>query len=78
MVSIEFARLQFAECAEVGGLAPAMSNARPKWLSFALFNIGGLIISAGGKVILGIAADIERIVKPIEAKARFAASPIGT
>lgn len=59
-------------------LPAAMSNARPKRLRFSLFNIAGRIVSRGGKLILRIAADIERIVKLIEARARLAALPAVT
>lgn len=56
-------------------LPAAMSSARPKRMRFSLFNIAGRIVSRGGKVILRIAAEIERIVKLKEARARLAALP---
>jgi hypothetical protein len=56
-------------------LPAAMSNARPKRMRFSLFNIAGRIVSRGGRVILRIAAEIERIVKLKEARARLAALP---
>ena len=56
-------------------LPAAMSNARPKRMRFSLFNIAGRIVSRGGKVILRIAAEIERIVKLKEVRARLAALP---
>jgi hypothetical protein len=57
-------------------LPATMSNARPKRLRFSLFNIAGRIVSRGGKVILRIAAEIERIVNLKEARARLAALPV--
>jgi hypothetical protein len=57
-------------------LPSTMSNARPKRIRFSLFNIAGRIVSRGGKVILRIAAEIERIVKLQEARARLAALPV--
>lgn len=54
-------------------LPAAMSNARPKRLRFSLFNIAGRIVSRGGKVILRIAAEIERMVKLTEARTRLSA-----
>ena len=54
-------------------LPAAMSNARPKRLRFSLFNIAGRIVSRGGKVILRIAAQVERMVKLTEARARLSA-----
>jgi hypothetical protein len=59
-------------------LPSTMSTARPKRLRFSLFNIAGRIVSRSGKVILRIAADIERIVKLTEARARLAALPAVT
>lgn len=54
-------------------LPNALSNARPKRLRFSLFNIAGRIVSRGGKIILRIAVEIERIVKLSEARSRLAA-----
>ncbi len=54
-------------------LPATLSNARPKRLRFSLFNIAGRIVSRGGKVILRIAAEIERIVKLREVRARLMA-----
>lgn len=54
-------------------LPASMSTARPKRLRFSLFNIAGRIVSRGGKVILRIAADIEQIVKLVQARSRLAA-----
>jgi hypothetical protein len=54
-------------------LPAVMSNARPKRLRFSLFNIAGRIVSRGGKIILRIAVEIERIVKLSEARSRLAA-----
>ena len=56
-------------------LPAAMSSAGPKRMRFSLFNIAGRIVSRGGKVILRIAAEIERIVKLKEVRARLAALP---
>ncbi len=57
-------------------LPAIMSNARPKRMRFSLFNIAGRIVSRGGKVILRIAEEIERIVNLREARARLAALPV--
>jgi hypothetical protein len=57
-------------------LPAEMSNARPKRLRFSLFNIAGRIVSRGGKLILRIAAEIERIVKLKEARVRLATLPV--
>ena len=50
-----------------------LGNARPKRLRFSLFTIAGRIISSGGKLILRIAAEIERRVQLIAARARLSA-----
>jgi hypothetical protein len=57
-------------------LPSQLSKARPKRLRFSLFNIAGRIVSRGGKVILRIAAELERIVGLKEARARLAALPV--
>jgi hypothetical protein len=59
-------------------LPAALSNARPKRLRFCLFNIAGRIVSSGGKVIVRIAAEMERIVNLIDARSRLAALPLMT
>lgn len=54
-------------------LPTEMCDARPKRLRFSLFNVAGRIESRGGKVILRIAAEIERVIRLKEARARLAA-----
>jgi Transposase DDE domain group 1 len=54
-------------------LPSELSNARPKRLRFSLFTIAGRIISSGGKLILRIAAEIERRAELVASRTRLAA-----
>jgi hypothetical protein len=54
-------------------LPSELGNARPKRLRFSLFTIAGRIISSGGKLILRIAAEIERRVELVAARTRLSA-----
>ncbi|MGI0015299.1 MAG: transposase, partial [Nitrososphaera sp.] len=53
-------------------LPSELSKVRPKRLRFSLFTIAGRIVSSGGKLILRIAEEVERVVKLTAARARLA------
>jgi hypothetical protein len=55
-----------------------LGSARPKRLRFLLFNIAGHIISTGGRLVLRIAAEVEKRVQLIAARQRLRALMLPT